>query len=277
MNLMSGLERFGFAPKEELNILKEEPVKKKKNEETKKVKKEEPKEQDFLLDKTMRCPVCDKTFKVKAVKNARVKRMAPDFDLRPRFEYIDTLKYDVTVCPHCGYGAMNRYFEHVSSAQIKLIKAAVCSQFKAEPEQEIETYPYEYAVERYKLSLVSTIAKRGKLSEKAYTCLKIAWLRRAELENLPDDTPVAKQRIADCTEEMEGFYEQAYEGFMKAVSTELPPYCGMDSNTIEFMLANMAMYYKKYDVASKLVAKLLTSGTASSKMKDKSLELKNEI
>ncbi len=280
MNLLSGLERFGFTPKEELNILKEEPIQGSRKEAAQEnaVVANEPKETDYLMNKMVKCPICDQTFQVLAVKNAKVKRLEPDFDLRPNFQYIDTLKYDVCVCPHCGYGAMNRFFEHVSTTQRKLIREEVCSRFRPENEQKRETYTYEYAIERYKLSLLSTMAKRGKLSEKAYTCLKIAWLRRAELENLPkDNTPANQQRIADCKNEFQGFYLQAYEGFIKALSTELPPFCGMGAQTIEYMIANMSMYYKKYDVASKLVAKLLTSPSTSKKMKDKCLDLKSEL
>ena len=59
-------------------------------------------EEEFLLAKTVRCKVCDQVFKTKVVKNGRVKRLEPDQDLRPRFQYIDTLKYDVTSCPNCG-------------------------------------------------------------------------------------------------------------------------------------------------------------------------------
>lgn len=54
---------------------------------------EVPTEDSFLLAKAVRCAVCDKVFKRKMVKNGRVKREEPDRDLRPRFQYIDTLKY----------------------------------------------------------------------------------------------------------------------------------------------------------------------------------------
>ena len=49
--------------------------------------------------------------------------------------YIDTLKYDVASCPNCGYTAMNRYFEHLSSVQIKLIKEKICANFKPTGEE----------------------------------------------------------------------------------------------------------------------------------------------
>ena len=48
----------------------------------------------IIVEKGLRCPVCDKVFKTKMIKSGRIKRMEPDKDLRPRHEYIDTLKSD---------------------------------------------------------------------------------------------------------------------------------------------------------------------------------------
>ena len=71
-------------------------------------------------------------FRTRMVKTGRVKRMEPDFDLRPRFQYIDTNKYDVSSCPQCGYTAMNRYFTHLSTGQVKMIEEGVCHKFKGQ-------------------------------------------------------------------------------------------------------------------------------------------------
>ena len=113
----------------------------------------------------------------------------------------------------------------------------------------MEVYTYDYAVEKLKLALVNTIAKKGKLSEKAYICLNLAWLRRAQAEQTPDDTPMNAKKKKQYEAEYEGFYRQAYDGFMKVVVTETPPFFGMDANTIDYILANMAVKYKEYDTA----------------------------
>ena len=115
------------------------------------------------------------------------------------------------------------------------------------------------------------------MSEKAYVCLKIAWLRRAQLKELEGSKETDPKVIEMVKKEYEGFYSQAYEGFLKAISTETPPYCGMASEAVDFMLANMSVYYKKYDQAMKLIARLIQSPSTSRKLKDKCLELKEEI
>lgn len=276
MNLFAGLEKFGIKAEDTTDLFEDE---KKGNgaDASSGVKEDIPDENSFLLDKAVRCTVCDKVFKTKMIKNGRVKRLEPDMDLRPRFEYIDTLKYDVASCPYCGYTAMNRYFEHVTSGQIKLIKEQVCSNFKPTGSEEPVLLDYDMAIERYKLSLFNTIVKKGKASEKAYTCLKLAWLYRGKSENLaPDDQDIIQKRN-ECKEQEEAFYSQAFEGFMKAVSTEMFPMCGMDQCTVDYLLAAMAHHYKKYDVASKCISRIQTAPAASKKMKDRAYDLKEII
>ena len=51
----------------------------------------------------------------------------------------------------------------------------------------------------------------------------------------------------------------------------------MDQVTMDYLLAVMSFHFKKYDVASKTLANVITSSVASRKMKDKALELKDEI
>ncbi len=276
MNFFSGLEKFGFSGMENLDITQDKKEKKKKTPaEAKKVVRLT--EKDYLLDKKIICPICDREFTTKTVKSARLKRLEPDSDLRPNFNGIDSVKYDVTVCPHCGYAALNNRFPHVSPTELRLIREGVASKFKSAPEFKGDTYTYEYAIERLKLTLVSTMVRRGKVSEKAYVCLKTAWLIRAQMKELPHETPEEKQILKLKNDEYNGFYKQAYEGFLKAQSTEMPPYCGMNNTILDFMLANMSMYFQQYAVASKLIGRLLQSAATPERVKDKCRDLKEEI
>ena len=79
-----------------------------------------------------------------------------------------------------------------------------------------------------------------------------------------------------CKEQEEVFYKQAYDGFMKAVSSEMFPICGMDQNTMDYLLAYMSSHFKRYDVASKCISNILGS-SASNKIKDKARDLKEQI
>lgn len=276
MNLFEGLEKFGLKT-EGMTSLFEDEKKKKVAEDGKPAVEEIPTEDTFLLEKEVCCTVCDKKFKSKMVKNGRVKRLESDEDLRPRYQYVDILKYDVLSCPHCGYTAMNRYFEHLSSAQIKFIKEQVCANFKPTGAEETAVYDYDTAIGRYKLALFTAMVKKGKTSEKAYCCLKLAWLFRGKAESLDPNDAATPELKKECMEQEEGFYRQAFDGFMKAVSSEMFPMCGMDQNTMDYLLAYMAAHFKEYGTASKCIANILQSSTAQSKIKERARDLKEKI
>lgn len=277
MNLFEGLEQFGLKAQEMNNLFEDEKKIVKSADGNKETSEEIPTEDSFLLEKGIRCAVCDKGFKTKMIKNGRIKRLEPDADLRPRFQYIDTLKYDVSSCPNCGYTAMNRYFDHISSAQIKLVKEQICANFTPTGKEEPAVYDYDTAIGRYKLALYTTMVKKGKTSEKAYTCLKIAWLYRGKAETLDAKEPANAAAIKECKTQEEMFYAQAYEGFMKAVSSEMFPMCGMDQNTVDYILAYMSTHFKRYDVASKCIANILQSPSAQNKTKERARDLKEKI
>lgn len=278
MNLLAGLEKFGLKADEKIDITKEEGKKKKASDSNVAAHKQELTEEDYLLRKEMECPVCDRKFPVLLVKTGKAKMIAQEFDLRPRHEGVDTIKYDVVSCPHCGYSAMTKAFGPLSSTQLKWVREAVCDSYRSTNEDDDpETYSYSQAIDRYKLALVCAIARRAKLSEKSYICLKTSWLLRTEYKLIKGDTPEDAARKEDIKEEIQGFYQQAYDGFKACISKESPPYYGMDSNTLEFMLANMAMYFKDYDFASQTVSRLLTSPNTNARVKDKCLNLKEQI
>ena len=79
---------------------------------------------------------------------------------KPKYDQVDLLKYDIIMCPHCGYAALSRFFKFVTSLQSKNIKATISASFKPQTEVK-ETYSYEDALERYKLTLANAIVKQA--------------------------------------------------------------------------------------------------------------------
>lgn len=267
--LLSGLEQFGLSNLENMDLY-EQSKKAEAGSEGKPVVKTV-QEQDYLFDKSFTCPICDKEIKAKTVKVGKVKLSGTDMDLRPKYEQVDLLKYDIISCPHCGYTALSRYFKFVTSPQAQNIKKTISPAFK--PQEEKEMYTYDDALERYKLALANAIVKQAKPSEKAYICLKTAWLLRSKGEHLDSqasDYAEQKKQIAD--EENE-FLRNALEGFLAARQTEPFPMCGMDEPTVDYLIAVTAMRFEQYDVTSRLVAGILGSN-ANPRMKDKARTLK---
>ena len=82
-----------------------------------------PEEKDMIFDKKMVCPVCDKEFMTKCLKAGKTRFLGNDLDLRPLYEGIDAQKYDIILCPNCGYAALNKFFAHVTPKQIKAINS----------------------------------------------------------------------------------------------------------------------------------------------------------
>lgn len=230
-------------------------------------------ETDFIYDKSYTCPVCDSDFKSKMVKAGKFKLQKVDTDLRPIYQFIDPLKYDAIVCPKCGYAALSRYFKYITSAQSKAIKKDISVNYK--PVIEIgEIYTYDDAIMRHKLVLVNTIVKKAKKSERAYTCLKLAWLLRGKAEGLSEDTENYQKLIDDIAKEELEFLKNAYEGYEGAFSTEDFPMCGMDENTVCLMVADLARRIGKYDECGRWVSKVLVSRDANERIKEKARDIK---
>lgn len=267
-NLFSGLEAFGLGNLSGMEIYEE---KEKDNDKKQEDAKDAFSEEDNIFDKTFACPVCDKEFKSKMVKSGKVKLQSLDTDLRPIYQFMDPLKYDAIVCPHCGFAALNRFFKFITSAQAGLIKKNISSAFRGIGEAG-SIYTYDDAIVRHKLALVNAIVKRAKTSERAYSCLKTAWVLRGKAENLPKDQLNVKEQLEK--EELD-FIAKAYDGFDEAFSKESFPMCGMDEITITLLMAELARRIGKYDESSRWISRVLISRDANERIKQKARDIKD--
>lgn len=281
-HLLGGLEKYG---------LDEETLQKAFDETTRHIEKKkiikESKaitlaEEDFLLLKSNVCPVCDNVFSTMAVKTGKARRMQPDFDLRPRYECIDVNKYEVISCRKCGYTALSKDFSHITPGQVQLINEGIRKNYKLIDEGFSDFAPgYDISIERYKLALLNAVVKRAKISEKAYICLKIAWLYRGKIEELIREGELSPAELSvkleECKAEELKFYQNSYDGFIEARSKELFPIRGMDCNTFEILLAAMSFNLDKLDDSSRFVSTLLVSQSVNRAIKNKALDLKEMI
>ena len=271
-NLFSGLEHFGLGNLSEMKIFDKEKDAKTEAEK----KKVEVKEEDFLFDKTFICKACDKEFKSKMVRTGKVKLLEQDTDLRPKYQHVDSLKYDAVVCPYCGFAALNRFFNYLTDSQAKLIKANISAKFKGLKEAG-GALSYDEAMLRHKLVLINAIVKHAKSSEKAYICLKLAWLCRGKSETLPADTKDLETVNKTLAEQEKEYIANAYEGFNESFAKEPFPICGMDENTLTYLCADLARQLGKYDDALRLVGRVITARGASDRIKSKGIEMKEMI
>lgn len=267
--LLSGLAGLGLDKLENMNIY-EEPEKEGQKQQNKEVKVAE---KDLVYDKTMECPVCGQSFSTKIMKTGKAKLLGTDQDLRPKYEGIDAVKYDVVLCTNCGYASLSRFFSAVTSGQAKLVRENISKNVQLHSYAE-EVYSYDYALERYKLALANAVVKRARASEKAYICLKSAWLLRGYGESL--EALGQADKAEQFKAEEEEYLKNAYNGFVEARQSESFPICGMDESTIDYLLAVLALHLKKYDVAGKLITTILTTST-NVRTKDKARDLKEQL
>ena len=272
-NLLSGLEALGLGGVSDMEVYEDVETK------TKREKKEaagaeahERTEIDYLFEKTHTCPVCDEEFKSSAVRTGKAKLIGTDTDLRPRYQGVDPLKYDAVVCPRCGYAGVNRFFTAITTPQAKLVLEHISKKFNATLKLD-GVYSYDDAILFHRLALASAVVKRSKLSERAYTCLKTAWLLRAKQE---DETTNEKEKSALHEQEQE-FLSSAYDGFAEAMSKETFPICGMDENTMLCMLADIGRRVGHYEDAGRLISRVIVSRTATERIKNKAREIKDLI
>lgn len=273
MSILSGLGGIGLGGLEGVDLFAEE-----EKEEKKKAVTAPPKvaEKDLIYEKSFTCPVCEKEFTAKIMKTGKAKLTGTDMDLRARYEGIDSMKYDVELCPHCGYAALSRYFPNIGGSQAKLIREKISANVRLTQYND-EIYSYEQAYERYKIALACAVVKRAKASEKAYICLKSGWLMRGWRESLQEKGSEDSKLIGELTKQEDEYLQNAYKGFAEARQTESFPMCGMDEITIDYLLAVLAARFKKYDIASRLISSILTSPMANARTKEKARDLKDQI
>lgn len=273
-DLLAGLASMGLGGLKDMAVFEEKT--KKPQAEDGKAQAPQITEKDMIYDKGYECPLCDHKIIAKTVKAGKCKLSHTDLDLRPVYEGIDVVKYDVVVCPHCGHAAVTRFLQPLSSMQMKLIRENISKNFNMKV-QEGETLSYEDAFQRYQLALVNSIVKKARTSERAYVCLKSGWLLRGWQESITGTSEEDQKKKEELAAKEKEYLQNALDGFMTAVQSESFPMCGMDEITTNYLMAVLAMKFERFDVASKLVASILTSPSASARMKDKTRDLKEMI
>lgn len=273
MGIFDGLGKFGLGDLSESNLFEDEKKEEEEKEQAKEISPEEL-EAEMLLDKKFKCPQCDKDFTSKIIRTGKAKPIGQDLDLRTTYENIDKDKYDVIMCPHCGYAALSSYFNRITPPQLKLVRENISSKFKPK-EFSGAVYTYEEALERYQMALVNALVKKSRASEKAFICLKTSWVIRGKISTL--DPEQDKEEIAKLKVQEAEFIKNAFEGFANARSVESYPMCGMDELTIDYIIAVLAMKNERYDIATRLLGGIITSRTVGKRLKEKAQDLKEVL
>lgn len=244
--IFSGLEDLGFENIEEIDLY----TKKEEEIGNTQVKTEEEKIEEHLYEKQYTCPVCENTFKSKAVKTSSYRLEKRDSDLFNHYGLVNPYFYDVVLCNSCGYAAMQSDFNKIRSYQTPLVLQKVTTRWRGKNYPEV--YDINVAIERYKLSLLNYVVMEAKASKKAFNCLKLAWM----------------YRLLKDTQNEQLFLKQAIEGFCDAYTSEDFPIYGMDKPTIEYLIGELNRRIGNNEEAMKWFSRVITFSGTPQKVKD---------
>lgn len=228
--------------------------------------------QTILYNSKLTCPACDKEILFRTVKSGKVRLIKTDLDLRPIYDILDPSMYEIVVCNSCGFAALKKSLNMITDKKAELIRKKISSKFIERTYPEI--YDYEIAIERYKLALLNAIVMEAKDSEKAYLCLKIAWLYRSFSE---DQSITDEERYDEYKEEEENYLSHALKGFKEAYNTENFPAMGLDELTIKFLIGELSRRLGDYEEASRWISEVIISRNIGRRLKERALECKEEI
>lgn len=258
MSILSGLESLGLGGLENVDIFESKKEKKDEGNNGENAADAVVSEEDYLLQKTFECPVCDAEFKQSVIRHNKIRNYGHDLDLRPRNEGVDTLKYDVVVCNKCGYAALTKFHGPMPRPHRNLLRENIMPRFKPMKTENV-VITYEEAVVRYKLAMMNAVVRQAKDSEKAYIALKLSWIYRGMQETLPEDTKDYEETLEMLKAQERENQKIALEGFTKAMTAETPPYAGMNVETLDYILAVLNMEAGEYAKAKRILSTILSS------------------
>jgi len=269
-NLFKDLESMGISGVENINLFVDESKKEKS-----KVVKKTIKTNDIVYERSVSCPVCNKSFKTTSIRSGRIRFVDTELDLRPVYSGFDPIPYDVVVCNHCGYAGLNKYFQRVSEFKAKKIKAKISANYKG------KVYPkvlsYEEAIERYKLALFNSVVGNDTNGTKAYLCLKISWLYRGWKLQLKEEESEDKDLFKALMVQELTFVRNAFEGFLIAYENETFPIMSIDQGSMEYLIAELARRQGKFDESKKWLSRVIQRQSTNKRLHNKIFEVKELI
>jgi len=213
----------------------------------------------YLFTKDMHCPVCDKNFMEFMLRKSKLRTVTVESDFRTIYKDVDPNHYDVVYCTHCGYAALHSQFDKITERQQKMISEKISVNHK--PIEFPMPLTIDFVIKRFKQALLCAQAINAKASNKAFICLKMAWVLR--------DTKHKEIELK--------FLRDAYEGLKEAFSTERFPLGNMDENTAKYVIADLARRLGEMAEAMRWVGDVVVARGIPDALKERAANLKDLV
>ena len=133
-------------------------------------------EVDILYDKKVKCPVCNQEFTTKKVRISKLKLIKQDPDFMPYYEQENPIKYNIFICPNCGYAAIEDKFDSISIRKKDIILREITSKWNKRSYGDIRTI--EQSIELHKIAIyIGQLLEYSRI-ELGILTLNLAWLYR---------------------------------------------------------------------------------------------------
>lgn len=205
------------------------------------------------------CANCKFEFKAPYPRFNRLRLAQSHENLRAEYDNTEPIFYEINFCPNCGYTRIKNKFDDVNDLKRKLYKDELGIKFSKRPNK--VTINATEALERFKFAILTAKAMCLPASEVAMIFYKRSWVRRI----LGDENGY----IIDVY--------RAYYWFEKALSEETTMSISIDQETITYLLAVFAKDYGDYTTSLKHCGSILTSRSASDRLKNRARDLKESL
>lgn len=135
-------------------------------------------EVDALYSKKVKCPVCRNEFTTSKMRTTKIRVDKVDGDFMNHYKSENPVKYQVFVCPKCGYSATESNFNSIRPAEREIILKEVSARWKERDFSGARTE--DDAIQCYMLALYCGQLIGLKNYDLGNISLKIAWFYRTK-------------------------------------------------------------------------------------------------
>ncbi len=215
-----------------------------------------------ILQKKMNCPICKTEFIAPRVRTPKIRLHSTDDDLRPYYEGIDTVAYEVITCTVCGYSAIAKTFENINDLNRVAVEKYLLENYKKrEWPLIVDT---QTAIEKFLLALQCLESRKGNVGEKAYIYLKLSWLFRVHTrENALESELFCQKKFIESAEKT--FAELRF------------PVLDFEESVFLYLIGEISRRVGDYERANKYIGKVLIDRNTSEKLKERAMDCKDAI